>query len=155
MCTGMPRRKNSSTGAQPTALPMLDSGLSTIWVPVCLMMSISAGVTWMQWPSMVRGPSRSCCSRRSIGEMPPRFRRESHTSFMPSHTWIWKPVRPSLASAILSMVSSDSVKVACPPNMAAIMESPSAWALAAHCANSAFSAMDWSRFASPRRSEVS
>ena len=134
---------------------MLDSGLLTIWVPVSLMMSISAGVTWMQWPSMVRGPSRSCCSSRSIGEMPPRFRRESHTSFMPSHTWMWKPVSPLFASAILSIVSSESVKVAWPPNMAAIMELPCACADAAHWANSAFSAMDWSRFSSPRRSEVS
>ena len=152
MCTGMPRRKNSSTGAQPTALPMLDSGLLTMWVPVSLMMSISAGVTWMQWPSIVRGPRRSCCSRRSIGEMPPRFRRLSQTSFMPSQTWMWKPVRPLLASAILSIVSSESVKVACPPNIAAIMPES---CLAAHCANSAFSAIAWSRFSSPRRSEVS
>ena len=74
---------------------------------------------------------------------------------MPSQTWMWKPVRPLLASAILSIVSSESVKVAWPPNIAAIIELPSAWALAAHCANSAFSAMDWSRFSSPRRSEVS
>ena len=71
---------------------------------------------------------------------------------MPSQTWMWKPVRPSLASAILSIVSSESVKVAWPPNMAAIMPES---CLAAHCANSAFSAMDWSRFSSPRRSEVS
>ena len=37
---------------------------------------------------------------------------DDNVSFMPSHTWMWKPVRPFLASAILSMVSSDSVKVA-------------------------------------------
>ena len=50
------------TGAQPTALPILDSGLLTSQVPDSLTISISAGVTWMQWPSMVSGPSRLCCS---------------------------------------------------------------------------------------------
>ena len=74
---------------------------------------------------------------------------------MPSQTWMWKPVRPLLASAIMSMVSSESVKVACPPNMAATMWLPSLRASAAHLAKSAFSLMDSSRFWAPRRSETS
>ena len=45
-----------STGAQPTALPMLDSGLWHTMVFVSLTMSISAGERWMQWPSMVFSP---------------------------------------------------------------------------------------------------
>ena len=51
----MPFLYSCRTGEQPTALPMLDSGLLTHMVSVALMMSISAVFTWMQWPRMVFG----------------------------------------------------------------------------------------------------
>ena len=46
----------ASTGAHPTALPMLDSGLWHTMVSVSFKMSSSAGERWMQWPSRVFSP---------------------------------------------------------------------------------------------------
>ena len=70
MPTVMPFFIICNTGAQPTALPMLDSGLLTTMVPVSLMMSISAGLTWMQWPRSVRSPRMPLYKSRFTGRQP-------------------------------------------------------------------------------------
>ena len=62
--TNMPFSNSFSTGEQPTALPMLDSGLFTTIVPVSRIMSISAGLICMQCPSSVLSPKMPLYSRR-------------------------------------------------------------------------------------------
>ena len=71
---------------------------------------------------------------------------------MPSATWMWKPVMPSLAATIFSKVRSERVNRAWPPNMARIMSSSCSLH---HLAKSAFSRMASLHFSMPSRSLTS
>ena len=89
----------------------------------------------MQWPSMVFF-AQDAVVQQAVDGPAAVVLQESYTSFMPSATWMWKPVMPSLALTIFSKVLSEMVNRAWPPNMALIMSSSCSLA---HLAKSAFS----------------